>query len=163
MQVCNDITAYLPQNTETRQGLTIMNDEFITYSTSKVMVINITYNEAENINTKLKSLKHVKLVDFDDSEDHYNNGCALFNVTLTSTDGSPETQDGYTEIREALSGYDTYFSESDSDDSAALDARNEYRILNRGCYYCIGFAFYLPNLHGGSGIAYHFYSCFNFE
>ena len=122
VQVCNDITAYLPQNTETRQGLTIMDDEFITYSTSKVMVINITYNEAENINTKLKSLKHVKLVDFDDSEDHYNNGCALFNVTLTSTDGSPETQDGYTEIREALSGYDTYFSESDSDDSAALDA-----------------------------------------
>ena len=53
VKVCNDITAYLPSHTETRRGLTIMDDEFITYATSKVMVINTTYDEAKNIETKL--------------------------------------------------------------------------------------------------------------
>ena len=28
VNVCNDLTAYLPADTETRQGLTIMEDEF---------------------------------------------------------------------------------------------------------------------------------------
>ena len=122
VKVCNDITAYLPSHTETRRGLTIMDDEFITYATSKVMVINTTYDEAKNIETKLKTLDSVSIVEFDDSEDHYKDGCALFNITLTTEDGDPKTQDGYLEIRELLSDYDTYISESDSDDSAALDA-----------------------------------------
>lgn len=34
VKVCNDLTQYLPENTETRQGLTIMEDEFITYGTA---------------------------------------------------------------------------------------------------------------------------------
>ena len=42
VSVCNDITEYLPGDTETRQGLTIMDDQFTTYSTDRVMVANIT-------------------------------------------------------------------------------------------------------------------------
>lgn len=120
--VCDDITSYLPKNTETCQGLTIMEDEFTTYSTSKVMVINTTYDEAKDIETKLKDLDSVSIVTFDDSEGHYKDGCALFNITLTTEEGDPKTQEGYREIRELLSEYDTYISESDSDDSAALDS-----------------------------------------
>ena len=33
VKVNEDITAFLPEDTETRQGLTIMEDEFITYGT----------------------------------------------------------------------------------------------------------------------------------
>lgn len=120
--VCDDITSYLPKNTETRQGLTIMEDEFTTYATSKVMIINTTYDEAKDIETKLKDLGSVSIVAFDDSEDHYKDGCSLFDITLTTEEGDPKTQEGYSEIREILSDYDTYISESDSDDSAALDS-----------------------------------------
>ncbi len=122
VKVCDDITAYLPDDTETRQGLTIMEDEFVTYATSKVMVINITYDEAEKINDKIKELPDVNIVDFDDTEDHYKDGCALFDITLKSEEGDEKTKEGYSQIRELLSGYDTYISESDSDDSASLDA-----------------------------------------
>ena len=122
VSVCDDITSYLPQNTETRQGLTIMEDEFTTYATSNAMVINITYDEAESIQTQLKNLDCISTVEFDDTKKHYKNGCALFSITLTSEEGDPKTQDNYRKIRELLSDYDTYISESDSDDSAALDS-----------------------------------------
>ena len=44
--VINDLTEYLPESTETRQGLDIMNEEFTTFGTAKVLVSNITYQKA---------------------------------------------------------------------------------------------------------------------
>ena len=42
VKVENDITTYLPADTETRQGLTVMNDNFTTFGTARVMVANVT-------------------------------------------------------------------------------------------------------------------------
>ena len=36
VSVCNDITEYLPETTETRQGLTLMEEEFTTFGTARV-------------------------------------------------------------------------------------------------------------------------------
>ena len=44
VQVCNDLTDYLPASTETRRGLTIMDDELTTYGTARIMVTNTTYD-----------------------------------------------------------------------------------------------------------------------
>ena len=44
--VVNDLTEYLPESTETRQGLDIMNEEFTTFGTAKILVSNITYEKA---------------------------------------------------------------------------------------------------------------------
>ena len=49
VKVENDITAYLPADTETRQGLTVMNDNFTTFGSARVMVSNITYETAEEL------------------------------------------------------------------------------------------------------------------
>ena len=38
VEVENDITTYLPDDTETRQGLTVMNDNFVTYGSARVMM-----------------------------------------------------------------------------------------------------------------------------
>ena len=38
----NDLTAFLPETTETRRGLDIMEKEFITYATADVMISNVT-------------------------------------------------------------------------------------------------------------------------
>ena len=46
-QVNDDITTYLPEETETRQGLDIMDREFITFGTSRVMVDNVSYDRAK--------------------------------------------------------------------------------------------------------------------
>ena len=50
----DDITAYLPDDTETRQGLDIMNSEFTTYATARVMVSNISLEQAERIQEELE-------------------------------------------------------------------------------------------------------------
>ena len=44
VSVNNEITDYLAEETETRQGLTLMDDEFITYATAQIMVDNISYH-----------------------------------------------------------------------------------------------------------------------
>ena len=46
VQVENDVTAYLPADTETRQGLTAMNENFLTPGSARVMVSNVTYETA---------------------------------------------------------------------------------------------------------------------
>ena len=48
VRVCNDITEYLPDTTETRQGLTLMEEEFTTFATARVMVSHVTYEMAED-------------------------------------------------------------------------------------------------------------------
>ena len=52
VQVNNDITSYLPAQTETRRGLTIMDEEFITLGSANVMVSNVTYQTALDISAK---------------------------------------------------------------------------------------------------------------
>ena len=47
VSVNNDLTSYLPEETETRQGLTLMEDEFTTFATADVMIDNISYKKAE--------------------------------------------------------------------------------------------------------------------
>ena len=42
VNVENDITKYLPDSTETRRGLTVMDAQFVTYGTAKVMISNIS-------------------------------------------------------------------------------------------------------------------------
>ena len=55
-QVNNDITSYLPDSSETRMGLDLMNDQFITYGTGSIMLENITYEKAEQIASKLEEI-----------------------------------------------------------------------------------------------------------
>ena len=45
----NDVTTYLPEDTETRQGIVAMNENFETFGTAQIMVSNITYETAEEI------------------------------------------------------------------------------------------------------------------
>lgn len=127
VSVCNDITAYLPEKYETRKALTLMEDEFQTFATSKVMVANITFEDAEQLCDKISELSCVGMVDFENTEEYYTNGCALLKITLKSEAGDPATAAGYTEIRSLLDGYDTYISESDSDGSAELE--NEMSLV----------------------------------
>ena len=54
VQINNDITSYLPAQTETRRGLTIMEEEFITLGSANVMVPNVTYQTALELSESWK-------------------------------------------------------------------------------------------------------------
>ncbi len=121
VNVCEDITQYLPQETETRRGLTLMDDEFVTLSTSRVMVANITYETADSLCEQLKELPQVEMVTFDDTEEHYKDACALYDITLKGSKGNEIVTQGYEAIRNLLANYDTFISESDADNSDTLE------------------------------------------
>ena len=52
-----DLTAYLPDSSETKKALDVMEDQFITYGTAQVMVANITQEEAAKLHDTLKEIK----------------------------------------------------------------------------------------------------------
>lgn len=108
VQVCDDITRYLPDDTETRQGIDLMNREFTTFATAKVMVTNITYSQAEALSERICDIPGVKSVDFDDSEKHYRSAAALFNVTFDGGDDDEVSINALDALKELLDPYDLY-------------------------------------------------------
>ncbi len=128
VKVENDITTYLPEDTETRQGLTVMNDNFVTYGTARVMVSNVTYETAENICSDLESINGVTSVDFDDTTDHYKSASALFSVTFDGTTTDDISVHALHTIRDMLAGYDTYIDTEVGVDTSA-DLQSEMSVI----------------------------------
>lgn len=128
VKVENDITTYLPEDTETRQGLTVMNDNFVTYGTARVMVSNVTYETAENICSDLESIDGVTSVDFDDTTDHYKSASALFSVTFDGTTADDISVHALHTIRDMLAGYDTYIDTEVGVDTSA-DLQSEMSVI----------------------------------
>ena len=128
VKVENDITTYLPEDTETRQGLTVMNDNFVTYGTARVMVSNVTYETAENICSDLESIDGVTSVDFDDTTDHYKSALALFSVTFDGTTTDDISVHALHTIRDMLAGYDTYIDTEVGVDTSA-DLQSEMSVI----------------------------------
>ena len=110
VQVNDSLTDYLPQDTETRQGLELMEQEFVTFGTAEIMVQNITYEQAQALCEKIEHINGVKSVEFDDSRDHYASASALFSVTFDGEENDQVSIDALAEVREKLSDYDLYVS-----------------------------------------------------
>lgn len=122
VEVNQDITAYLSDETETKQGLNIMDKEFVTFGSARVMVANITYPEAEALAKKIEQVDGVKAVEFDDTRDHYIGSNALYDVTVNGEDEDSTSIAAMKAIREELSDYDLYISTTIGQvaDSAAM-------------------------------------------
>ena len=121
VQVNNDITSYLPAQTETRRGLTIMDEEFITLGSANVMVSNVTYQTALDLSHKLENIEGVSEVAFDGTEEHYKNSSALFTISFDGEETDPATVEAMNEVLAALEGYDVYSStQIGRDESATL-------------------------------------------
>lgn len=108
--VNDDLIDYLPEDTETRQGVSLMEEEFLTYATAEVMVSNITLEKAHDIALKLESIEGVSTVDFENSEDHFHSAAALFNLSFSGEASDDISIEAMEEIRDELSDYDLYIS-----------------------------------------------------
>ena len=108
VRVDEDLTNYLPDDSETRQGLAIMEREFITYGDARVMVSNITYAKAEELASMLREVDGVKSVEISQDPEHFKDASALFEVTFEGEKLDGVAIQGVEHVREALSGYDTY-------------------------------------------------------
>ena len=106
VQVENDVTLYLPEETETRQGIVAMNENFSAFGSARIMVSNVTYEMAEDIVGIISDIEGVDMVTFDDSEEHYKNASALIDVNFKGGNMDEISVQAMEQIREQLSGYD---------------------------------------------------------
>lgn len=115
VSVENNLTEYLDENTETRQGLRVMEEEFVTLATADVMLSNVTYETAEAIAEKIEAVDSVASVTFENTEEHYKNAAALLSVSFSE----PETDEGVLSAMEEIRGI---CQEYDSEISTTIGA-----------------------------------------
>ena len=128
VRVCDDLTEYLPESTETRRGLDIMNEEMQTYATARVMVSNTTYDMARYLADRIEDMDGISSVDFWDAapkdedeavmpstanktmEDYIKGTDALITVTFQGEEEDQNTLNAMDALKEFLAPYDAYIS-----------------------------------------------------
>jgi len=118
VKVENSLAAYLPATAETSIGLDRMSEEFTTYGSAKIMVMNITYEEAEKLADEIAAREDVYMLSFDSTKEHFNNFSALFDITFTYPEDDDRALASLEEIKDALSSHDLYVSTSMGDAEA---------------------------------------------
>ena len=122
VEVENDVTTYLPEGTETRQGIVAMNENFDTIATARIMVSNVTYDRARELFEELSSIDGIAMVAFDDSAEHYTSASALYDVTFEGGNFAESSLQALDHIKALLDGYDiSLYTEVGFDQNAMLD------------------------------------------
>lgn len=121
VQVENDVTTYLPKDTETRLGIEAMNENFVTTGSAQIMVSNITVQTAHQIADTISAVDGVTMVTFDETKDHYTDASALFDINFEGATNAPETIASMDAIKELLKDYDNcIYSSVGYDDNTML-------------------------------------------
>ena len=128
VKVNDDITAYLPADTETRRGLTLMEEEFTTLGAGEFMLTNITWDEAQKMADQIETIDGVSSVEFDDTEKHYKGSSARISVTFDGEEDDPKSVRAMNSIKAALAPYDTYISSPVGLDTSA-QLQNEMGVI----------------------------------
>ena len=130
VKVNNDLTSYLPDTTETRQGLDLMEEQFVTYGTARVMVCNVTFQEAEGLAEEIREMDGVSMLDFEDAPEYYHDCEALLKITFDGTAEDEGSLENLNAVLDALSGYDVYYSSDiGQEERDAGDLNNDMIVI----------------------------------
>ena len=109
IEVENDLKEFLPDTSETRQGLDVMAEQFVTYGTAQVMVTNLSPDKAGELYDELCGIEGVQSITYDESE-HYRDVSALYAVTFDYPETDEQCLTALEEVKAHLSGHDVYVS-----------------------------------------------------
>ena len=98
----NDVAAYLPDSYEAKQGLDIMDEEFMTYGSAKILVEDIDDEKAAEISENILATDGVESCEYSLNDEN----SALFKVTLTALEG--EGKETVESLRNMFDGENTY-------------------------------------------------------
>ena len=121
-EVENDVAQYLPDSYEAKQGLDIMDKEFKTYGSAKILLEDIDDTRAAEINGEISAVEGVESSTYSLSD----SGSALFAVTLSSLEG--EGEETVNELRDMFDGENAYIF-SEEGDSLSDQITSEVRGL----------------------------------
>ena len=124
----NDVTKYLSEETETRQGLDTMNENFVTTADARILISNITYEDAKALYDKIVEVDGISMVTFNDTEEHYKNANALMAITFGAGPLESASMNALSEIKKILSGYDVAYDTSVGYDENA-ELQNQMALI----------------------------------
>ena len=116
----NNLSSYLPSSCETRIGLDTMEAEFVTYGSADFMVANISYKQATDIQKDIENMDGVFQATLENTEDNYNNGSALFNVTFDYDEDDDQCLVVLDKVKDYFEGYDYYLTTGLGDTQSEL-------------------------------------------
>ncbi len=127
-KVENDVTKYLSEETETRQGLETMNELFVTTADARIMVSNILYEDAKELYDKIVEVEGISMITFNDTKEHYKNANALYTITFSEGSLEAKSMKALDEIKEILKDYDAVYDTSVGYDENA-ELQNQMTII----------------------------------
>ena len=110
VRINSDLTSFLPADSETRRGIVVMQDEFVTYATAYIMLEDVSASEAYSFAEELKRIDRVSDAAFDETENHYKDGDALITISFDGAADDPEISGAMSEVRAAAEKYRYYTS-----------------------------------------------------
>ena len=150
ISVENELSAYLSEETETKQAMNLMEEEYTTFGSAKVMVSNISLEEAFRVADRIQEAPGVSEVTFlpeylrpgseevpeEDEEltieeirDHYNDSSALYNVTFRYAEEDDRALESLNGLKESLATYDLHVSSELGDVQADAIAEEMKTII----------------------------------
>lgn len=104
VKVENDVAAYLPADSETRQGLDIMEQEFQTYGSAKILLRDTDADAAAATAEQIHAVDGVDSCTYTMSD----TGSALLSVSLSDLEGSDTCAQTVQALRDLLDGSGAY-------------------------------------------------------
>ncbi len=129
VHVENSLSYYLPETTETKKGIELMDEEFVTYGSCTFMVANVSYEQGERLSRTIAEMDGVFSVDYEDTAEYYNNGSAKLAVTFDYPEDDERCIEAQDRIKDYLRDTDYYLDTSLGDISAELIA-NEMNTIS---------------------------------
>ena len=143
VHVENDITAYLPADTETRQGLSIMEEELTTYGTARIVVSHTSEALAQSLAYRMEQIEGVTSATVgsgtvggesetgqaEERSDYIQGSDVLINVTFDGEADQQISLDAMSEIKTLLEPYDAYINSEVGNDTAGNLASEMQVIL----------------------------------
>ncbi len=127
-----NLSDYLPSDTGTKHGLTIMEDEFGLTGNLQVTLSGLDAAEAKGVSKRLSEIENVSAVLFDaENESYFQNGTARYQILIAGDDYSDAAAGVIADIRAALSEEDPSLS------GAAVGVQTQKEALTEQMVYLL--------------------------
>lgn len=135
VKVNYDLSKYLPQFAQTKQALDVMEDEFGYPGMARIMVKNVSLQEAERIRTQISDLEGVDVVVGPDLATDVYMGASFANEGLTDL-ASVDVFSMKDYYRDGNALMDVIFEKGDDNPLTRTDIEKIYTIVgkDRGCF-----------------------------
>ncbi len=105
VQINYDLTKYLPEESETKIALDMMEEEFGLNGIANVVIADVSANEAIILRNELGNIEGVLNASFENTLEYYKEGNAMIKIVLAESDYSNLSQNAVQEIKDKLSDY----------------------------------------------------------